>query len=106
MSKYIFVSGSLKDTLMQAMNAELPSKERANVTWQWRRCGKIVEEVPIKIKKTMEEVQQSSLKDLEAALLQEEAARAAVEPQQTLVVGGGRPSRKNGRLRLGPPRPS
>ena len=62
MSKYMFVSESLKDILMQALHAKPLESMNARVTFEWRRCGNSMEEVPIKIKKTMDEVENTSLK--------------------------------------------
>ena len=70
MFKDIFVSKSLKDTLMQALNAEPPEDLKRGQKWEWVRCGKIKEEVPIKITRTMEEVENTILEGLEAALVQ------------------------------------
>ena len=75
MSKYVFVSASLKDVVAQAMDRqEAPEGMTGKERFEWLKSGRIEEEIRIKAVRTMEEVERTSLREL-AEFLQRDAAK-------------------------------
>ena len=70
MSKYVIVSDSLKETLMEALSGEPPAGMIGREAFQYRRGGEIAEDTRIKMK-SMSDVEQT-LQELEAAIEKEE----------------------------------
>ena len=70
MSKYVIVSDSLKETVMEVLRAEPPAGMKPKEAFQYRRCSEIAEDARIKMK-SMSDVEQT-LQELEAAIEKEE----------------------------------
>ena len=72
-SKYVIVSDSLKETLMEALSGGPPADIKPKEAFQYRRGGEIAEEERIKMK-SMRDVEQT-LQELEAAIEKEAACQ-------------------------------
>ena len=73
MSKYVIVSDSLKETLMEALRGEPPAGMLGREACQYRHGAEIKEETRIKMK-SMSDVEQR-LTELEAAIEKEAACQ-------------------------------
>ena len=86
--KYVIVSESLEDLLLEVLSAQPPAGTTGKEAFQFNRSGQVDARATVRIKmRSMEEVENTTLKELEAAL--EREAR-----QQGLDAGAPQPDER------------
>ena len=95
MSKYVFISASLKEVLTQALSSQdLPRAMTGRERWNWLKCGRIEEEIRIKAVRSMEEVERTSLRELDETIQRDAAAKKhTAAPADAIPSLGGQLSR-------------
>ena len=80
MSKYVIVSESLEDLLLEVLSAQPPAGKTGKEAFQFNRSGEIDARATVRIKtRSMDDVENTTLKELEAALEREVARKAPPE---------------------------